>query len=73
MRKIYNFSFIFIRFNPDKFENYTGTKINPCMKRRMIELKEEIEKQIERIKKEENSELLEIHYLFYHGYKSRFH
>jgi len=65
--------FIFIRFNPDKFENYTGTKINPCMKRRMIELKEEIEKQIERIKKEENKELLEIHYLFYNGYKSRFH
>jgi hypothetical protein len=42
------------------------------MKRRMIELKEEIEKQIERIKKEENKELLEIHYLFYDGYKSRF-
>jgi len=65
--------FIFIRFNPDKFVNYTGTKINPCMKRRMIELKEEIEKQIERIKKEENKELLEIHYLFYDGCKSRFH
>lgn len=61
--------FIFIRFNPDKFVNHLGTKINPYMKLRMKYLKEEIEKQIARIEKEENTELLEIHYLFYDGYK----
>jgi hypothetical protein len=38
----------------------------------MMVLKEEIEKQIERIKKEENKELLEIHYLFYDGFKCAF-
>lgn len=42
------------------------------MKRRMTELKEEIEKQVERIKKEENNDLLEIIYLFYDGYNSKY-
>jgi hypothetical protein len=57
--------FIFIRFNPDPFTNSLGTKKNPYMKKRMDYLKEEIDIQIERIEQEENSELLEISYLFY--------
>jgi hypothetical protein len=60
--------FIFIRFNPDPFTNSLGTKKNPYMKKRMDYLKEEIDIQIERIEKEENSELLEISYLFYDNY-----
>ena len=60
--------FIFIRFNPDKYINKNGTKVDPCMKKRMIDLHNEINIQIERIYTEENQELLEIHYLFYDGY-----
>ena len=69
---IHGGKFIFIRFNPDKYRNNLETSVNPYMKRRMSELKEEIEKQIERIKKEENNDLLEIIYLFYDGYNSKY-
>ena len=60
--------FIFIRFNPDKYINKNGTKVDPCMKKRMIYLHNEINNQIKRINAEENVELLELHYLFYDGY-----
>ena len=61
--------FIFIRFNPDKFINKLGTNKNPSMKNRMSYLKDEINKQIERIICDKNNELLEINYLFYDGYE----
>jgi CCR4-NOT transcriptional regulation complex NOT5 subunit len=38
------------------------------MKKRMNDLQNEIDKQVERINAEENTELLELHYLFYDGY-----
>jgi hypothetical protein len=57
--------FIFIRFNPDKFKNKDGKSLNPMLYTRLPILKEEIEKQIERIKNEENIELLEIFKLYY--------
>jgi hypothetical protein len=57
--------FIFIRFNPDKFKDKNGKSINPTLYTRLPILKEEIEKQIERIKNEENIELLEIFKLYY--------
>ena len=60
--------FIFIRFNPDKYINKNGTKVDPCMKKRMGDLHNEINIQIDRIYAEQNEELLEIHYLFYDGY-----
>jgi len=60
--------FIFIRFNPDKYINKNGTKVDTCMKKRMGDLHSEIDKQIVRIHAEENTELLELHYLFYNGY-----
>ena len=66
---IHGGKFIFIRFNPDNFINCLETKKNPCMKRRMGYLVEEINKQIERITNEKNDELLEIVYLFYDGYE----
>jgi hypothetical protein len=57
--------FIYIRFNPDKFKNKDGKFLNPMLYIRLPILKEEIEKQIERIKNEENIELLEIIKLYY--------
>jgi hypothetical protein len=60
--------FIFIRFNPDKYINKNNKSVNPMLYMRLPVLKEEIEKQIERIKNEENNELLEIIKLYYTGY-----
>jgi hypothetical protein len=60
--------FIFIRFNPDKYKNKDNKSVNPMLYTRLPILKEEIEKQMERIKKEENTELLEIIKLYYTGY-----
>ena len=57
--------FIYIRFNPDKFKNKDSKTLNPMLYTRLPVLKEEIERQIERIKKEENTELLEIIKLYY--------
>jgi hypothetical protein len=42
---------------------------NPSMKNRIPHLKDEINKQIERIICDKNNELLEIIYLFYDGYE----
>lgn len=60
--------FIFIRFNPDNYVNMNGTKKSTSMSYRLKELEQEIYIQMERINNEENTELLEIHYLFYDGY-----
>lgn len=60
--------FIFIRYNPDSYKNKKGEKCNPDSDTRLIILKKEIDKQIERIKNEENIELLEIHHLYYNNY-----
>ncbi len=60
--------FVFIRFNPDSFTNNLGIKKEPNMKIRMEYLKDEINKQIKRINKEKNKELLDIKYLFYFNY-----
>jgi hypothetical protein len=57
--------FIFIRFNPDKFKNKAGKNLNPMLYTRLPVLKEEIERQIKKIEKEENIELLEIIKLYY--------
>lgn len=64
--------FIFIRFNPDKYYNSNGTLKNPYMKIRLSVLYDEINNQIERIKKEENTELLEIVHLFYDGCETNY-
>ena len=62
---IHSGKFIFIRFNPDKYKNKDNKSVNPFLYTRLPILKEEIEKQIERIKNEENVELLEIIKLYY--------
>ena len=59
---------VYIRFNPDKFRNKAGVSKNPTIATRLIELKAEMERQIQRIEAEENTELLEIKYMYYDGY-----
>lgn len=65
---IHGGKFIFIRFNPDSYMNNFNDRVNPNIKHRIDDLKIEIEKHIERINNDDNSELLEVHYLFYDGY-----
>jgi hypothetical protein len=60
--------FIFIRFNPDKFNNKKGKTINPMLYTRLPVLKKEIENQIQRIVNDENNNLLEIIKLYYDSY-----
>lgn len=57
--------FIFIRFNPHSYITKNGLKKNPFIETRLIELKNEIDKQIKRIQEEKNTELLEAYYLFF--------
>ena len=59
---------IYIRFNPDSFTNNEGVRKNPKITDRFNTLEKEINKQIKRIEKEKNKELLEIIYLYYDGH-----
>ena len=67
---------IFIRFNPDGYTDSKGKKRKGMLqangnrnseevKRRLTYLKEQINKQIKRIECDENTEIFEIHKLFY--------
>ena len=58
---------IYIRFNPDKYTNEKGVRKNPMIATRLTTLKEEIEKHIKRIQKDENTELIERIYMYYDG------
>ena len=62
---IHGGKWIYIRFNPDKYINKHGKRKNPTIASRLFKLKQEIEKQIERIYNEENTELLERIYMYY--------
>jgi hypothetical protein len=62
---IHSGKFVFIRFNPDKFKDKHNISVNPMLYMRLHVLKKEIQKQIERIRNEENKELLEIIKLYY--------
>ena len=59
---------VYIRFNPDKYINNKGQRKNPTIGTRLFELQKEIEKQIKRIEKEENTELIERIYMYYDNY-----
>jgi hypothetical protein len=61
----YGGKFIFIRFNPDKYKDENGKSCNPMLFNRLIVLEEEINKQIQRIEKDENNDLLEVIELYY--------
>ena len=60
---------IYIRFNPDKYISKNGISKNPMISTRLAQLKQEIERQIERIQKEENKDLIERVYLYYDGFE----
>ena len=60
--------YIFIRYNPDPYKDNKRKEQDPDFETRMERLEGEIEKQIERIEKGENKELLEIIYLFWNKY-----
>lgn len=60
--------FIYIRFNPDFYKDNAGKRRKTVLKSRLPRLKQEIDKQIERIKNEENKELVEEIYLFHDGF-----
>ena len=57
--------YVFIRYNPDKFIDKYGKSKNPMFETRMEVLEASINKQIMRILNEENTDLVEIHHLFY--------
>ena len=57
--------YIFIRYNPDKYIDKFGKSKNPMFDTRMEVLEKSIDKHLDRIKHEENKELVEIHHLFY--------
>ena len=65
---VFTCKWIFIRYNPDKYKRKDGTKAEPPNFRRLKRLKREIDKQIKRIEKGENEELLEVIYLYYDGF-----
>ena len=58
------YKYIFIRYNPDSYK-INNISIDPDKKIRYAKLAEMINKQIERIDRNENNEILEIYYLFY--------
>jgi len=59
---------VYIRFNPDKYVSKKGVNKNPMIASRLVELKNEVERQLERIQKGENIELIERVYLYYDGF-----
>ena len=65
----YGGKFIFIRFNPDKYKDEKGKLSNPMLFNRLPILEDEIKKQINRIKNEDNFELLEVIELYYDKHK----
>lgn len=60
---------IFIRFNPDSFKDNSGIRRTTHMKTRLNKLELEINKQMKRIRNDENKDLAETIYLYYDGYK----
>ena len=63
---------IYIRFNPDKYKGENGKTKDTNLKSRLTVLKNEIDKQIERINNGLNlkneEELVERIYMYYDGY-----
>ena len=58
---------IYIRFNPDKFRSALGDSNNPELSSRLPNLKKEIDKQLNRVRHDDNTELLERVYMYYDG------
>lgn len=61
---VHSGNWIFIRFNPDKYR-LKGSVVNPMISTRLPILRGMIAKQIKRIESGENTELVEIIYMYY--------
>ena len=59
---------MYIRFNPDAYRTTDGERVNPDLEDRLERLKEEIERQMDRIENGENTGLVERVYLYYDGF-----
>jgi hypothetical protein len=66
---VHSGKYVFIRYNPDSYKTPSGGKSKTSDETRLKYLKTFIEKQIERIQKELNKDLIEVHKLFYDGFK----
>ena len=61
---IFSGKWIFIIFNPDSYI-VTKKKYNPKLENKFVKLKEEIDRQVKRIERYENNDMLEIVKLYY--------
>ena len=66
---VHSGKYVFIRYNPDSYKTPSGGKSKTSDETRLKYLKTFIEKQVLRIEKGENTELIEVHKLFYDGFK----
>lgn len=66
---IHSGKWVFIRYNPNLYKDSTGKRANPWKEKRLRILREEIQNQINRIQSEQNTDLLEIHKLFFDGFR----
>jgi len=67
---VFSGKWIFIRFNPDSYTNKKSKRVNPDIHTRLPVLRTEIHRQMNRIEHGENTELVEIHKLYYDGYEA---
>ena len=65
---VHSGKWVFIRFNPDSYVNKKVVRNNPHINKRLPILLNEINLQIDRIKKYENIDLVETIKLFFDGY-----
>lgn len=57
--------FVFVRINPDGYRDSNKQLQNPPLESRLETLGNEIDKQIQRIQRDENTELVEVSYLYF--------
>jgi hypothetical protein len=62
---IHSGKWVYIRYNPDSFTDEKGKRKNPLREKRLEQLKDLIQTLVKRIQEEKNTELVEIHKLFY--------
>lgn len=58
---------VYIRYNPDSFTDEKGKRRNPLKEKRLEQLKERIQTLMKKIHEEKNTDLVEIHKLFYNS------
>jgi hypothetical protein len=57
--------FVFVRMNPDGYRDSSKQLQNPPLESRLDTLGKEIDRQIQRIQNDENTELVEVSYLYF--------